>query len=677
MSLSYSSSKASELNLIDWFTHGKESMKSKVKEIITQATSNLAELAFFLVISHKYLNDPQYAYEITPEALEGLDVWHNELLNSCYNFKRVNFRHITDFKFTLGGSKLSEALFLKLDKLTDSMRTSNPVDEIMADNNKLRNYLWDIVRIIECRVGGGGEDQPPISSKKPNLVHSEIDHSSIDHSSNYKQHNSLNHQFISQNRFGEQNLDSVDPSNKNELGLLKSQKEYKSSTLYECGSESKMFMSDSHAEMKCVLGNSDFNKPQKGKECKDPKKYQRHTLKEVGNTSMVSSHSTRKSVKPLLQKRQEEVVEEENKENKFCENYYHSDLSLTGKSERSNLNSKEIPIMQHESKNYLESAHSVRLDSKHHSEFVHESPYNYATSNLREAEMVAYPTNQEVQTYTAERPVFASQERKLYVEVPEEKVETTELYEQRIEFRNDQKFEVESMTIKEKHVEVKYDHATLEYANDYKTNQYNETITFNNINFEPNFVSNTSEQNKMLKNFLTFSNMQGHESASKELPKEQKEQPVVPPAALDSTAIIFNHLIGGGMKKRNSQSELMKSYHSETDPGVMNQNQKKRATTAADNYQSTQENSTTLPFTQKSSVDSLGNFKEPKQPNNSAQLSVEKFPSQDTGLIASNPTNTGTSTVKSSQKEIEIGHLEKDPSIVGEENIFRNMDANM
>ena len=149
---SHSSAKLSDVNLASAFSLMRHSMKKKVQEVVQQSAANLAELVMFLVLSHQNLNDPKYACELSEEILQRFDNWHNELLNSCFNFKRINYRHISDFKFNLGTSKGSDKLFAKLDKLTDMMRSPAAISEIVEEPNRLKCFLLDVVKIIDAKV---------------------------------------------------------------------------------------------------------------------------------------------------------------------------------------------------------------------------------------------------------------------------------------------------------------------------------------------------------------------------------------------------------------------------------------------------------------------------------------------------------------------------------------------
>ena len=92
-------------------------------------------------------------------------------------------------------------------------------------------------------------------------------------------------------------------------------------------------------------------------------------------------------------------------------------------------------------------------------------------------------------------------------------------------------------------------------AQQYNTNQQSDAMTFNNMHFEPNFVSNTSEQNKILKNFLTFSNVnQGNNLVEGFASKDYNSQ---------KSGMIQNQ--GLRSMKSGQLSDHLKNYNSDTD----------------------------------------------------------------------------------------------------------------
>lgn len=121
----------------------------RIKEVVEHIVMNNIELTIFLMLSHQFLNEHSINSEASSGLKEKLECWYDDILSSCLNFKRSSYRHISDFKFNLGTLKGCEKLFFGLDKVTETFRNSSMIEDLLKNGNALRTFFSEMVAIIE------------------------------------------------------------------------------------------------------------------------------------------------------------------------------------------------------------------------------------------------------------------------------------------------------------------------------------------------------------------------------------------------------------------------------------------------------------------------------------------------------------------------------------------------
>lgn len=573
----HSSAKLSDLDLISSFSQVKPGMKKKVQEIVQQSAANLAELVVFLVLSHQNLNDPKFSCDLSEDILERFDNWHNELLNTCLNFKRINCRHISDFKFNLGTSKGSDKLFAKLDRLTDTMRSPAAISEIIDEPNKLRNFLLDVVRIVEAKIG------ERVASPEPALAHSRLPRQDpliaipAEAANKARQSRADPMQsFATRSASIEAEVKKVEEKRK-----YQTQSEYlqqdKSSTLYELHhDDSRNYLTEKIGSNETKF-TSEYARSRKS--VNDPKKYGKAPVardQQSREPSNPPGQKRRSTTKVVVSTRLIEEVHEDNKENLV----HHQSVS---KLEKATVVSKESSKPNSSSNSY------IGIESI--SDFLG----NYRAAEPDPQRMLRLSDHsgegENSMLNFSDRKPKSQFEVRLVEEGRQQSVsqadDRTPKSDQAANFKFRDDFNASSFSrISANHLlansafdlflEQQEKAATTPIGGvslqQFNTNQQSDCMTFHGTNNPDNFVSNTSEQNKILKNFLTFSNNAAVDYQTKgDLDLLQSVQP----------------------KKKGSQKDLAgKNYKSESEQNI--NFAKKRGSEA---YQSTNEPQQLFPVT--------------------------------------------------------------------------------
>ena len=137
-----------DLNLWEAFHSSRPDMQPRIKDIVEQSTNTLVEVLLTTILSNLTLNHPKIASELPADSLPKFIEWHNELLNLLLNFKRMASRHLADFKYNIGTSKGTDKLFVKLDSVTESIKTNNTVGEILANSSRLSGFFAGVSQIL-------------------------------------------------------------------------------------------------------------------------------------------------------------------------------------------------------------------------------------------------------------------------------------------------------------------------------------------------------------------------------------------------------------------------------------------------------------------------------------------------------------------------------------------------
>ncbi len=545
---SHSSAKLSDVNLASAFSLMRHSMKKKVQEVVQQSAANLAELVMFLVLSHQNLNDPKYACELSEEILQRFDNWHNELLNSCFNFKRINYRHISDFKFNLATSKGSDKLFAKLDKLTDMMRSPAAISEIVEEPNRLKCFLLDVVKIIDAKVSltdaPAEPTQSPLQLSRPDAttpIHTDASAKPLQPRSEPVQPQPPRTTIVD---FEVKKLE--------EKRRYQTQSDYlqqdRSSTLYELNDDSRNYLTE-----KTQVNESRFTSEyaRSRKSVNDPKKYGKAPLPRDQHTREPSNPPTQKrksTTKVVVSTRHIEELHEENKEN-----FVHHQSS--GRNDKTPFVSKASSKPNSASNSY------IGIESV--SDFLG----NYRAADPDPHRMLRLSDH----SGEADSSMLNFSERKPKSQFEVRAIEDDHQPDER-NLKSDQitalKFRdcfeasaaprlTTSHLIASSSYDLFLEHQDHKAASNsigavplqqFNTNQQSDCMTFHGTNNPDNFVSNTSEQNKILKNFLTFSNNAAVDYQSKtDLDLSQAVQP----------------------KKKASQKDLTgKNYKSESEQSI-------------------------------------------------------------------------------------------------------------
>ena len=551
---SHSSAKLSDVSLVSSFSQVKQSMKRQVQEVVQQSAANLAELVMFLLLSHQSLNDPKLQCELTPDILARFDTWHNELLNSCFNFKRINYRHISDFKFNLGTSKGSDKLFAKLDRLTDLMRSPAAISEIVDEPNRLRNFLLDVVKILETKVADrDGHAESPLSHQQQ-LPRPEVQAAIRTDASNRPLQTRPE---TAQPQSPTPAAATIETKKAEERRKYNTQSEYlpqdRSSTLFELHEDARNYLTEKPSPSESKF-SSDYGRPRKS--VNDPKKYGKAPLPREHQPREPSNPPTQKrksTTKVVVSTRHIEEMHEDNKENLV----HHQSI---GRFERTAVVSKESSKPNSASNSY------IGIESV--SDFLG----NYRAADPDPQRMLRLSNH----SGEADSTVLNLSERKpksqFEVKLIQEDHQLTMYQAEQKAPKQDQPAglklsdgtehsAVPRMQTSHLAPNLAYDsildQQELKAASNsiaavalqqFNTNQQSDCMTFHGTNNPDNFVSNTSEQNKILKNFLTFSNNAAIEVQTKaDLDLLQAVQP----------------------KKKGSQKELVcKSYKSETEQAL-------------------------------------------------------------------------------------------------------------
>jgi hypothetical protein len=553
---SHTSAKLSDVDLAESFSRVRDGMKWKLQEVVQQSVANLAELVTFLVLSHQHLNDPKFECELTADILARFENWHDELLNSCFNFKRINYRHLSDFKFNLGTSKGSDKLFAKLDRLTDLMRHPAAIAEIVEDSTRLQRFFLSVLRILDSRPDTCTPPPPTAAAPfQPLLPRLEVQAS---------------HQLAAPAKpqpacrpvplQSPVSLAAATDSQHEKLQARKryqTQSEYlgqdKSSTLYELQDDSRNYLTE-----KVVVNDSKFTSEyaRSRKSVNGPKKYGRAPLarEQPPRDASGSPLQKRKSTtKVVVSTRLIEEMHEENKENLA----HHQSI---GRIDKTPVVSKESSKPNSTSNSY------IGIESV--SEFL--GNYRAAEPDpqrmLRLSELSA-DADSCLLNFSDQKPkpqpdakLFEEDSRSLPSRVEAKTVKCDQIAAMR--FRDD----LESVGVSELAASQLGAEAGFDLFLDpqepklaphsigagvplqqFNTNQQSDCMTFHGTNNPDNFVSNNSEQNKILKNFLTFSNNAAVDYQSK--------------TDLDSASL--------QPKKKGSQKELTgKAYKSESEQNL-------------------------------------------------------------------------------------------------------------
>lgn len=550
---SHSSGKLSDINLISSFSLVKQSMKKKVQDIVQQSAANLTELVMFLVLSHQNLNDPRYQCELTEDILVRFDTWHNELLNSCLNFKRINYRHISDFKFNLGTSKGSDKLFAKLDRLTDMMRNPAAISEIVDEPNRLRNFMLDVVRILEVKLDSciGLTDS---QSAQHQLARNDIlvmNHADVSNKPPQVRSAAVQPPASTSTEV------SSEAKKTEERRKYNTQSEYlpqdRSSTLFELHDETRNYLTEKSGTNESKF-TSDYARCRKS--VNDPKKYGKAPLprdQQPRESSNPPAQKRKSTTKVVVSTRQIEEAQEDNKENLV----HHQSISRFEKT----------PIMSKESSKPNSTSNSyIGIESV--SDFLG----NYRAADPDPQRMLRLSSHSgeadcSLLNFSERKPKsqfevkLIEDERQPSIYHFEEKTPTSEhvaglKYKDGSEHSSISRMPASHLVANHAYDSIldRQEHKSATniiggvHLQQFNTNQQSECMTFHGTNNPDNFVSNTSEQNKILKNFLTFSNNVAVEMQTKaDLDLLQAVQP----------------------KKKGSQKDLIgKSYKSENEQSV-------------------------------------------------------------------------------------------------------------
>lgn len=148
----------SSLPILEVYNSCAPDMRLRVREVIEQLVLNNTELILFVMLSHQILNEHSLSAEHNKQIQDKLESWHDDILSSCLNFKRSVYRHISDFKFNLGTVKGCERLFFRLDKTTETLRNSSIIEDIFKDGKTIRKVFEQLAGIIEPRQDVGTQD---------------------------------------------------------------------------------------------------------------------------------------------------------------------------------------------------------------------------------------------------------------------------------------------------------------------------------------------------------------------------------------------------------------------------------------------------------------------------------------------------------------------------------------
>lgn len=607
----------------------RPNMKRHIKEIVLQSTSNMVELIMLLVMSHNAMSDPMYECEFNDEVMNKFGIWHDELLNTCLNFKRLNNRHLSDFKYNLGSSKGTEKLFMKLDKIIETMRNPNSIGQVVKNSNRLRNVLLDVVRILESKT----DDLTSMNNANFETLPNEFNNIHNTGQKSYgtadnRQHftqptemNSVTDGIGVSNMISMQAARQVDSLQVSSLSRVENtagkilkeisgyntdsmskilHREGRQTTLYQLGSDSKPTGIEGISGLKNELGSEVIDRPvPRLSKVLDPKKYQRGTHKE-SNTPVtpkdssgnyVRKRSSRMYLNPSRESQKAEL--EDNKENSHTNQILRTTNSVEGTVKEVTMTKTTITTSKYSSfqtgiQELDFKQNDVSMRNLTVAEYDHDN--SILSGYCDKSRKIDDAASQQISMHNISIPEAKQISNQSVVnshrshrEALEEKYsqpDTTTVeacHDQISNLQSDYHshnhhhdpvenlaqgrpmysgisagIDADYATMGRQEGEVEMHAKNAVSANQFNTNQQSEAITFNNMCFEHNFVSNTSEQNKILKNFLTFSNNQGAEQAG-------LKDGYMGQHADIATQILNRH------GRKASAGDLTKNYRSDTD----------------------------------------------------------------------------------------------------------------
>ena len=137
------------------FCGAKDSLRPKIKEIITMAAKNLLDLARSLVNIHSRINNAKYRpLRVMGQLKEELESWHDDMISTGLSQRRTFSRLITDLKYHVGGLEGADELFLDIDKATIQMRQDWTPKLSSEAGDGLRQSFLDLILIIDPEISG-------------------------------------------------------------------------------------------------------------------------------------------------------------------------------------------------------------------------------------------------------------------------------------------------------------------------------------------------------------------------------------------------------------------------------------------------------------------------------------------------------------------------------------------
>ena len=147
-----------KLNLVDIYNSSYDYMRTKVRDILYECTYNMIDISLFILLSNKCMFDNKDGMTVDSSMRGRFEEWFTDVLNTCYNMKRINNRHMSDFKYNLGTSKETNIVFNSLDRVH-----TNIINHIYTHNDDRRTIdklLRDIATIVAPQESSSGLEMP-------------------------------------------------------------------------------------------------------------------------------------------------------------------------------------------------------------------------------------------------------------------------------------------------------------------------------------------------------------------------------------------------------------------------------------------------------------------------------------------------------------------------------------
>lgn len=147
-------------SLYNEFCKIDESIKPKIKEIITLSTKNLLDMTDCLVKVYEKLNDSDLAnFDVFSCIKQRVMIWNDEMMLTHLSQRRSLSRMISDLKYIIGSVESADQLFLEIDNCTTKIKQEWSTNLIGKTSESLRDNFLDIIMIMDPEIKATYDDR--------------------------------------------------------------------------------------------------------------------------------------------------------------------------------------------------------------------------------------------------------------------------------------------------------------------------------------------------------------------------------------------------------------------------------------------------------------------------------------------------------------------------------------